>query len=178
MLHENKCLIILDGLDEWAHPGDCSRKPEVPHNNHPDTCTVLTTTRDWKIETIGLSTNHIDRRVEISMLDDETRNQLEKNAIGILNKRNLNLVRKNIKDFDKVVKAVQIGDNIYIPYILLQLMCLFFGGLPIGKSKCEIYSNITELTLKRGLNKRSLPDIHVQSNDNVAVPNCMTIGNQ
>jgi hypothetical protein len=50
-------------------------------------------------------------------------------------------------------------------------MCVFFGGLPIGKSKCEIYSNITEFTLERGLNKRSLPD--VQTNDNAPVPNCM-----
>jgi predicted NACHT family NTPase len=26
ILQEKKCLVILDGLDEWAHPGHCPRK--------------------------------------------------------------------------------------------------------------------------------------------------------
>jgi hypothetical protein len=87
MLRRRACLILLDGLDEWTHPqGKCFGNPGIPHNNYGENCTVLTTTRPWKLGTIGLPPNLIDRRAEISELDAKPSEDLKANAVKLLSK--------------------------------------------------------------------------------------------
>jgi hypothetical protein len=174
-MHNRECLIILDGLDEWSHPEICRRTPRVPHNNHPDSCTVLTTTRSWKLSTIELPPNHIDRHVEISELNLSTSKELKRKAFKIYNaKANKEDIQNiDISDFDKEVAEVELGDIISIPYILLQIFCIWLDGLSIGKSKCEVCSNITEMMIKRGLKKIGLQTISLLPIEHLSIPKCL-----
>ncbi|XP_053378890.1 uncharacterized protein LOC123526342 isoform X1 [Mercenaria mercenaria] len=158
LLHST-CLVILDGLDEWSHPASCRRgcsnvhEMHIPHRPARERCSVLTTTRAWKLDVAKLRTNQIDRHVEITELDTSASDQLISNALTVLNKRNLQNESKTIKEFHAATDSLQIKIIRYIPYVLLQMVCLWFDGKSIGKSKCEIYSNVIDLTLTRGLMK-------------------------
>ncbi|XP_053378893.1 uncharacterized protein LOC123526342 isoform X2 [Mercenaria mercenaria] len=179
LLHST-CLIVLDGLDEWSHPASCRRgcsnvhEIHIPHRSVRERCSVLTTTRPWKLDVAKLRTNQIDRHVEIYELDASTSNQLIFNALSVLNKRNLQKQPKTCKEFNAAaLGSLQIETIRYIPFVLLQMVCLWFDGKPIGKSKCEIYSNVIDFTLTRSLKKCGDYVSCLDGND-AEIPFCLT----
>jgi hypothetical protein len=100
--------------------------------------------------TLILKPTLIDRHLEISELDLETSAELKSNVINLLSNRKGG-DKPDIADFDQKVSLVK--SLCLIPYILLQLLCIWFDKLCIGKSKYEMYCNFTELTLRWGLKK-------------------------
>lgn len=173
VLHNRKCLVILDGLDEWGYP-----ETTIPINKHHNSCTVVTTTRSWKLSTLKLTPQQIDRLMEISELDEQGSKELESNAIRVLNeKRDRNKPPKDISNFNKLLSSLQIGAIRNIPYVKLQLIALWFDDRPIGKSKCEIYSNVIELTLERGLKKLKVTQPDPKPLEYFYVPNCIKENN-
>lgn len=56
VLNNEKCLIILDGLDEWTSSCRAARgvNKGIPGRQAIHNCTVLTTYRPWKLEAIQL----------------------------------------------------------------------------------------------------------------------------
>lgn len=174
LLHK-KCLIIFDGLEEWAHPDKCTIKPAIPHSKVPNNYTTLTTARPWKLSTLALRQNMIDRHLEISELDERTAEELETNACDILNQKRISsgLEPKDQSEFRRQAKQVDLGIIRLIPFILLQLVCLWFDGVRIARSKSEIFSNVIELTLKWGFKKINLPSLLKGKTKKVTVPKCM-----
>ena len=65
VLDREKCLIILDGLDEWTHPNSCFDKVEkIPHRyTCGKNCVILTTTRPWKLGVSNLKTSDINKKI-------------------------------------------------------------------------------------------------------------------
>lgn len=160
VLQMNTCLIIIDGLDEWSHPESCNLGfrgfHDLPHRPARDSCTILTTTRSWKLDVLKLSTNKIDRHAEIIQLDESASNELISNAVFLLNKQcSVSEKQKTVEEFHSTASSLILNSLRFTPYILLQMVCLWFDDESLGNSKCEIYSNITELTLSRGLMKTS-----------------------
>ncbi|XP_053384155.1 uncharacterized protein LOC123536123 [Mercenaria mercenaria] len=180
MLQERTSLVILDGLDEWSHPETCSRGFRdaniLPHIPARERCTVMTTTRPWKMDAVKLSMRQIDKHVEINELDDPLSKQLIDNAVTILNKQTFPYQSKTTEEFQTATSSVKLDTVRYIPYILLQMICLWFDGKTIGNSRCQIYSNIIELTLSRGLRKLQKNGLSYGSRPNLAkeseVPYC------
>ncbi|XP_053405465.1 uncharacterized protein LOC123522920 [Mercenaria mercenaria] len=89
ILNEKTCLLLLDGLDEWAHPTSCDKGCRdvhaIPHIPAREQCTVMTTIRPWKFEVVKLGTSQIDRHVEINELNDSASKELISNAVTVLN---------------------------------------------------------------------------------------------
>ncbi|XP_053379637.1 uncharacterized protein LOC128548536 [Mercenaria mercenaria] len=155
-LRNERCLVIMDGLDEWSHPvsGVCTNLSEIPHRKVRDKTTVLTTARSWKLSLAKLRTVDIDKQVEITGLGQSSSYNLIHTVIGHLNKRhNLD---KSSEELVKIIKENNLEELATIPLIVMQLICLWYDGVSIGKSRCEIYSSITELLLKKGEMKTPL----------------------
>ncbi|XP_060587188.1 uncharacterized protein LOC132742740 [Ruditapes philippinarum] len=152
VLRGEKCLIILDGLDEWAHPNNsCSEVTEqIPHRYVRDNCVILTTTRPWKLGVSNLKTCQINKKVELVQLSADSTRQLEENAIrkmtGVHNDR---VLKSKTQDFNKVISDRRLEHMQVIPLLLLYIVCLWCNNISIGNSKHEMYSNIIEFLLSR-----------------------------
>ncbi|XP_053378826.1 uncharacterized protein LOC128548332 [Mercenaria mercenaria] len=181
ILNERTCLVLLDGLDEWAHPTSCVRGRRdvhaTPHIPARERCTILTTTRPWKLDVIKLGTSQIDRHIEINELDETSSKELTSNAITVLNRQSLPDQPKTVEEFESATSTLKLDNLRYIPYILLQMICLWFDGKSIGRTKCEIYTNIITLTLSRGLLKienKGLPPMRGQNLETTyEIPPCL-----
>jgi predicted NACHT family NTPase len=86
ILHDEKCLVILDGLDEWSHPdNDCTKIPKsIPHQYAREKCVILTTTRPWKLGASDLKTYQISKTVELVKMNKHNVRQFTLNAMKIL----------------------------------------------------------------------------------------------
>ncbi|XP_053407161.1 uncharacterized protein LOC128559461 isoform X2 [Mercenaria mercenaria] len=180
ILQDRLCLVILDGLDEWSHPESCKigqkNEHKLPHRSARENCTILTTTRPWKLDVLNLSTTQIDRHVEMTTLDRTSSRQLISNAVALLNRNSLSLQPKTVEDFLATLSTMKRSTVNNIPFIILQRVCLWFDGESVGQSRCEIYSNILELTLSRGLmklGKRYWSSERRHSSDDTKFPSCL-----
>ncbi|XP_060572995.1 uncharacterized protein LOC132730931 [Ruditapes philippinarum] len=152
VLRREKCLIILDGLDEWNHPDNsCSEVTEkIPHRYVRDNCVILTTTRPWKLGVANLKTSQINKKVELVQLSADSTRQLEKNAIRKMTSvRDDRVLESKIWDFNKVIRDRRLEHMQVIPLLLMYIVCLWCNNIPIGNSKHEIYTNIIEFLLSR-----------------------------
>jgi hypothetical protein len=152
VLSREKCLLILDGLDEWTNPDNsCSEvTAEIPHRCVRDNCVILTTTRPWKLGVANLKTSQINKKVELVQLSADSTRQLEENAIRkMTGVRDNNVLKSKIWDFNKVVRDRRLEHMQVIPLLLMYIVCLWCNNIPIGNSKHEIYTNIIEFLLSR-----------------------------
>ncbi|XP_060586304.1 uncharacterized protein LOC132742043, partial [Ruditapes philippinarum] len=152
VLRREKCLIILDGLDEWTHPDNsCSEVTEhIPHRYVRDNCVILTTTRPWKLGVSNLKTSQLNKIVELAQLSADSMRQLEENAIrkmtGVHNDR---VLKSKTQDINKLIRDRRLEHMQGIPLLLMYIVCLWCNNKPIGNSKHEIYTNIVEFLLSR-----------------------------
>ncbi|XP_060602696.1 uncharacterized protein LOC132755793 [Ruditapes philippinarum] len=152
ILKNEKCLIILDGLDEWSHPDKkCYRSPRsIPHRNDQKKCTILTTTRPWKLGVMNLNSWEMGKKVELTKLSKDSADTLTRRIIqrwkSHLNKDALD------SDVTQFMETINKGENdelAFVPLLLIYTTCLWCEGVQIGDSKCDLYINIVELLLSR-----------------------------
>ncbi|XP_045161442.2 uncharacterized protein LOC123526377 [Mercenaria mercenaria] len=147
VLNNKKCLIILDGIDEWIPPSISNFKHtfDIPHSKFRETCSVLATTRLWKFSNIDIESEHL--HVELSGLEDKEAIKLIENAVSFLNDKYGR--RKNHTHFYRDIKMHRLHDIKNVPLLLMQTICLWFDGKSLGNSRCEIYFNLVELLLRK-----------------------------
>lgn len=156
LLRNEKCLIIIDGLDEWSHPvnNNCRHDDEqIPHNRDWKSCTILTTSRPWKIDVARLKLYNIDQMLELNPLSSVLLKKLIGNVVRKLNE----LYNKEMDalDFEELVLRKNAMTALsQIPLIVMQLVTLWFDNEPIGKSQCEIYLNMILFLLNYSRKKR------------------------
>lgn len=155
VLHLEKCLILIDGLDEWAHPIKTCPSPDsvVPHRKERKNCTILTTTRPWKLETVIESKQFIDQHIEMIGLEEMSANTLIDNALRHLNARYKD--NKSSNEFDGLMRQNRVHKLKSIPLLLLQMLCLWFAKGLLGNSRCEIYSNMLEFLFSHAMKRSS-----------------------
>ncbi|XP_060566920.1 uncharacterized protein LOC132725750 [Ruditapes philippinarum] len=152
ILKNEKCLVILDGLDEWTHPDKkCYRSPRsIPHRNDREKCTVLTTTRPWKLGVLDLNSCQLGKKVELTKLCYITAVTL---AERILQKwkyhPNKDSLNSDVRRFFETLKKGQNTELVFVPLLLIYTTCLWCNGVQIGDSICDLYMNIVEFLLKR-----------------------------
>ncbi|XP_060600868.1 uncharacterized protein LOC132754269 [Ruditapes philippinarum] len=152
ILKNEKCIIILDGLDEWTHPDKkCYKSPRsIPHRNYRKKCTILTTTRPWKLGVLDLNSCQLGKRVELTQLSGDSAVTL----IGRILQRWKSHPNKDALDSDVIqfIEAISQRENhelAFVPLLLIYTTCLWCEGVQIGDSKCDLYINIVELLLSR-----------------------------
>ncbi|XP_053379067.1 uncharacterized protein LOC128548413 [Mercenaria mercenaria] len=160
LLHREKCLILLDGLDEWSHPEPsvsiCTKtQDDLPHRKPRQNCTILTTTRSWKLSIVNLKSSQIDNHIEIGYLDDESSRQLIANAVKkILVQDDTDTcindgTNSQIEDTTTEIRSRSTPEFEKNPLILTYMICLLCDGKSLGQSKSELYANIIDFLLHR-----------------------------
>ncbi|XP_060553401.1 uncharacterized protein LOC132714523 [Ruditapes philippinarum] len=156
LLSREKCLVILDGLDEWTHPNtQCERGPRsIPHRNVREKCTIITTTRPWKLGDLNLSSNELGKTVELTKLSHDSAGTLVTRTLLRLKSPPHNMsIEIDDTSLVKEIFNSRVAHLAYVPLLLMYMICLSCEGFNIGKSKCELYVKIVELLLLRTTQK-------------------------
>ena len=153
LLHRKKCLIILDGLDEWSHPTSkrCRQVSSIPHKRSRPNTVIIYTTRPWKLHEAKISSNMINKHIEMKNLKEESAEKLTENVIYTLNK--ITGKQKKLVDFQELTERNHLTELMSTPVILVQLICLWHDDRPIDGSKCQIYLSIIEFLFQHGEDK-------------------------
>ncbi|XP_060597706.1 uncharacterized protein LOC132751543 [Ruditapes philippinarum] len=152
ILKNEKCLVILDGLDEWTHPDKkCYKKPRsIPHRKDREKCTILTTTRPWKIGVLNLNSSQLGKKVELTKLSYISAMTLSKRIIQRLKFHpNNDALQNDVKKFIEAIRKRENAELAYVPLLLIYTTCLWCEGVQIENFKCDLYINIVELLLSR-----------------------------
>ncbi|XP_045195855.2 uncharacterized protein LOC123551184 [Mercenaria mercenaria] len=157
--HSEKCLIILDGLDEWT-PDNGSmhnrwrqmQNETIPQVGTLQNYTVLTTTRPWKMDEIRLNTFERGVHIRMTGLSDESVSIFIESMVSSLNIQSTH--DRHSSEFKKMISCSHLASLQQIPILLVQLICLWYDDKHFRNSVCEIYSNIVEVMLKMATEKR------------------------
>ncbi|XP_060589554.1 uncharacterized protein LOC132744790 [Ruditapes philippinarum] len=156
ILRKEKCLIILDGLDEWTHPENgCSRRNEkIPHRYVHEKCVILTTSRPWKLGVSNLKTSQVNKKIELVQLSIDSKWQLEKNAISkMTGVPDGDELTSKTRDLNQVIDDRGLQHMQTIPLLLMFITCLWCNRISIENSKCDVYTKIIEFLLSRTAKK-------------------------
>lgn len=148
VLNIERCLVILDGLDEWSHPANKCKiaSKHIPHRNMVGKCVYLTLTRPWKLNQIGLKDSEFNCLLEIDGVKNPQ--ELISKVNNCLNQKGEN--KRNAKEFEVVTN--HLSDLKSIPIIALQLFCIWYETEKIPGSQCLIYSEMIHMIIKRNGN--------------------------
>ncbi|XP_052815025.1 uncharacterized protein LOC128241928 [Mya arenaria] len=168
-----KCLILLDGLDEWVHPKTpsesciCGTNKTIPFRVQRENCTFVTTTRPWKMAYVFVKDSEVDRRLEILGVNDP--HDLIGKVLDSLNKR-----KGETKTSDAFLNEVGtrgLNHLLEIPIIHMHLLCLWHDDRALEPSVCKIYSSMLDMLFGRAMNSRPHQDqSHELSSGNLSLP--------
>ncbi|XP_060568447.1 uncharacterized protein LOC132727054, partial [Ruditapes philippinarum] len=156
ILKNEKCLVILDGLDEWTHPEkECHRSARsMPHRNDREKCTILTTTRPWKLRVLNLNSCQIGKKVELTKLSYDSAVTLTERILQRLKSHpNKDALQSDVTAFISGIESRQNDELTCVPLLLIYTICLWCDGVLIENSKYKLYINIVELLLSRTIQK-------------------------
>ncbi|XP_045163241.2 uncharacterized protein LOC123527689 [Mercenaria mercenaria] len=142
VLYHKKCLIILDGLDEWS-------LSDIPRRSTRKNCTYLSTSRPWKFCMLPLDSTKIDQHVCIENVAKICKEKLVSNVMSLFEERRL--LRSDISNqveacklFKRKLDEMKITHVYNTPVILVQLITSWNINKEIGQSNCEIYTGIVD----------------------------------
>ncbi|XP_053390466.1 uncharacterized protein LOC123543892, partial [Mercenaria mercenaria] len=149
-IESDKCLILLDGLDEWIPKSLSHSQIEIkglPARDNAKDYTVVTTSRPWKIGLLEMKTNEIHKKVMLRGID--------RSATKILIEKTIKLLNATFEEdrspekFIKYLKTSPLSDIRHIPILLEQLICLWYENNDLSKSsRCTLYNGMLELPFK------------------------------
>jgi len=173
MLDSASCLVLLDGLDEWAHPdGPCkcssSDRGKTPMFHQNNCATVLITSRPWRLSQTPIKESTVDVYLEMESL--ENNKQLGENLVRILNG---NSGTRSFSQFEEYLKH-KVMDSFLLktPVIFLQIVCLWYDGYKLSNSITIIYASIIDMLIGRR------PGYSVSASQPHASAHCFPLLNQ
>ncbi|XP_052787089.1 uncharacterized protein LOC128222209 isoform X1 [Mya arenaria] len=167
VLYNKKCVIIVDGLDEWTHPNEtnyrCSEKDKViPHLAPNIDATVLITSRPWRMSQQRVKDTSIDTYMEIEGTTDML--FLLHKTINSLNETVTE--NKTLPDFLRFIRNMKIEHLLSVPIISMLLVCLWFDGEHESSSLCGIYAYTIEMFVRKPL---PMPTVSLKT---ISFPQC------
>ncbi|XP_052766182.1 uncharacterized protein LOC128207351 [Mya arenaria] len=156
ILDKERCLMIFDGLDEWNHPDVKNNRcfeedKESPHARSRDKCTVMITSRHWRL---GLQKMHSKKSnicVEIDEMNTKNIRLLVKQAFTLLVGDSEH--SRTIDDFFEMIDQKGLHYLFGSTLVALQLLSLWYEGHSLGDTKCHIYCDVLEMMLANALKR-------------------------
>ncbi|KAH3734586.1 hypothetical protein DPMN_041025 [Dreissena polymorpha] len=138
-----ECLVILDGWDEWTDP-HCKEPVPVLVESYQH-CTVLTTTRVWKMKSRYMKDSDIGTLLELEGVLDprELSEVLLSRLVG-----EEELYEKRAK-FHFFITQHNFNQLIVSPVMLSVMVCSWIDEIHVKGSLCEIYSVLLECLFKK-----------------------------
>ena len=154
--YSNRCLVVLDGLDEWEAPYKLPKSPFItsglPDKEVKMSYVTLYTTRPWKLEKIRPKTGEVDLEIKLIGIDSSAAKKLAKAVIERLNE-NSNTAIKDVDNFMQRLGSNHFQNLESIPILLKLLACLWHEDLDVGSSLCAVYSSVLEQLLRIALER-------------------------
>ncbi|KAH3710718.1 hypothetical protein DPMN_070211 [Dreissena polymorpha] len=145
------CLVVRDGLDEWVAPyGSNLAEPSMAGFPN-DKCTVLTTSRPWKLAEERIKNSQIDILVEIEGINDPD-TFCERVLRCILDEsKDLKTTASEIRSFISDRKLTSLS---YSPMLYTLFICTWTDTLEEeehlnGFSLCALYTTLLESLCKK-----------------------------
>ncbi|XP_053381394.1 uncharacterized protein LOC123556425 [Mercenaria mercenaria] len=141
-----KCLIVLDGLDEWTPESKHDLQfltPGLPGRELDADYTIITTSRQWKFDTLQISDSEVDTKIKLRGIDLYQMKCFTDKTVKMLNDNFQQ--SKNAEKCTNDLKSRRVSDISHIPLMLQQLICLWFDDKLKENSKYAIYSNMLVL---------------------------------
>ncbi|XP_045216939.2 uncharacterized protein LOC123566694 isoform X2 [Mercenaria mercenaria] len=139
-------VILLDGLDEWSSKSVTSNQFQtegLPERDTSKDYTVITTSRPWKVEALGITDKEIEQRLKLQGFDRSSVKMMIKKTVRVLNETFAE--NKSCSDCEDKLNNEAIVSMKKVPIMLLQLICLWFDDKLQFSSKCALHSSMLEL---------------------------------
>ncbi|KAH3783146.1 hypothetical protein DPMN_161074 [Dreissena polymorpha] len=156
IMKRERCLVLLDGLDEWIGTGEPGKRGEIgTHHNlpkladvHSHYCVLLITTRPWKMTGAKILDSQIDKLMQLDGVDDVF--GMSRNILGCRTdcKQRQDLDTKQSK-FESYVQKYGLLEHLYSPMMLCLIVQLWAEGTELKGSKCEMYSFLLDSLFKK-----------------------------
>ncbi|KAK3084865.1 hypothetical protein FSP39_020444 [Pinctada imbricata] len=156
-----RCLIVIDGLDEWKISDDAKQKLRIeglPNVENIKNCTILWSMRPWVMEKISDFIRNDDRVVEIQGLDTESINILIENIL--VNFYELDKKSSEYKEKNREIKEKAEDSNLksmmQIPLMAIACVQIWYEGKDVGKCLTGLYVALIDLLIRRANQKTAL----------------------
>ncbi|XP_060554206.1 uncharacterized protein LOC132715231 [Ruditapes philippinarum] len=137
-----KCLFILDGLDEWTQPKPLPTHPTVtrglPLSSVSGNYVKLFTTRRWKYESLSPCIEEHESEVRLTGIGKTASKMVIENML---------VSKDQIFAFETAVRLSDANDLGSIPLLLKLLICLWQENSKLENSKTELYCSIINIML-------------------------------
>ncbi|XP_060574141.1 uncharacterized protein LOC132731861 [Ruditapes philippinarum] len=147
-----KCLCILDGLDEWQPPKPLPTHPTVtrglPLSSVGGKYVKLFTTRRWKYESLSPCIEEHESEVRLTGIGKKSSKALIENML---------VSQDRTIAFETAVSLSDTNDLGSIPLLLKLLICLWQENSKLETSKTELYCSIINIMLHLAEKRNDLP---------------------
>ncbi|KAH3788273.1 hypothetical protein DPMN_166408 [Dreissena polymorpha] len=137
-MKEKKCLVVMDGLDEWTDPKGKLTLPVIASSHA--LCSWLVTSRPWKLADERIKDSQMDILLELTGIADT--NKLTRLILGrFASEDQVEGMQKEIYLETHNLKAL-----LYSPMMHTRIICAFVERT----SLCSMYSLTVDILMKKG----------------------------
>ncbi|XP_060565646.1 uncharacterized protein LOC132724722 [Ruditapes philippinarum] len=141
-----KIIILLDGLDEWSSERKSYNQFQtmgLPKQDVNKDYAIITTSRPWKIHTLGISETEIEQLLNLKGFDLRCEREMVDRTVSQLNSSRH--ASKIAWLCERKLREKSLESLKQVPIMLQQLICLWFDGKLDKTSRCAIYTGMLEL---------------------------------
>ncbi|XP_052234522.1 uncharacterized protein LOC127847037 isoform X2 [Dreissena polymorpha] len=173
------CLVVREGLDEWVSPSDSNLAEPSMAGFSKDTCTVLTTSRPWKLADERIKNSQIDSLFEIEGISDPY--AFAKNILRCIIHQKKDL-QKTVDTFNLFVSRRKLQSLSSSPMLYALVICTWVDTIEDeahlkGYSLCILYTTLLESLCKKAnsatgyFNESTPPPVHCFYSSSYLQPN-------
>ncbi|KAH3786732.1 hypothetical protein DPMN_164841 [Dreissena polymorpha] len=180
IMNNELCLVVREGLDEWVPPA-CSNLAEPSMAGFQnDKCTVLTTSRPWKLADERIKNSHIEILFEIEGISNPY--AFSENIIRCLIDHSKDLKETAIQ-FESFVEDRDLESLFSSPMLYTLVICTWVNTFEededdvLEESSCALYTTLLESLCKKAnsttgyFNDSKPPPVHCFSSTSYLQPN-------
>ncbi|KAH3875656.1 uncharacterized protein LOC127869452 [Dreissena polymorpha] len=143
IMTKERCLVVLDGLDEWRSLDDKLALPYLLPSHRK--CILLITTRPWKLANGKIKHSDIDTLFEMEGINDHVKlcKKILARLVDGKDFENKHCAFKSYVDQHKLQRFLK------EPMFISLIVSSWVDGLELTGSRCEIYSLLLDSLLKK-----------------------------
>ena len=158
-----RCLIVLDGVDEWQNPPDFNGLPNS--DGLSKKCVLLWTMRPWKLVYLQLNPKHDDHIVTVSGLSTYSVAKFIETILTKFYGLNGEVLKSRFLAYCEKVKDKTVEDIMRMPIMLIAACHLWHREEAIGSNKSSVseqsffkthlYLSLLDLMIQNAARKQS-----------------------
>ncbi|KAH3780449.1 hypothetical protein DPMN_158264 [Dreissena polymorpha] len=146
IMKRERCLVLLDGLDEWTGTGDHHNLPTLADVH--SLCVLLITTRPWKMTEAKILDSQICKLLQLDGVNNvfEVSRKILRCMKEFKGRQDLD---KKQSEFESYVHKFGLLEHLYSPMMLCLIVHSWTKGTELKGSLCEKYSLLLECLFKK-----------------------------